>query len=40
MQMSEQEMFFVLGVLSAFQQREQDAEAKASAPAGGGIRGL
>ena len=37
MQMSEQETYFVLGVLSALQQREQDAEAKADAPS---VRGL
>ena len=35
MQMSEQETYFVLGTLSALQQREQDAEAKAGAPSVG-----
>jgi len=37
MQMSEQETYFALGVSSALTQREQDAEAKATAP---GISGL
>ena len=40
MLMSEQETYFVLGVLSALQQREQDAEAKAAAPAASGLGSL
>jgi len=40
MQMSEQETYFVLGVSSALTQKEQDAEAKATAPALGGLRNM
>ena len=40
MQMSEQETYFLIGVLSALQQKEQDAEAKSVAPSMGGMSGF